>query len=70
LNFLLTIISLPQFVNSYKFLADVPTKKIQEIFQETNITFKMQMLNSIFADFVKKIELWGSLEDEYDYRKD
>ena len=30
----------------------------------------MQLLNIIFADFVKKIELWGSLEDEYDYRKD
>lgn len=28
LNFLLTIISLPQFVNSYKFLADVPNAKI------------------------------------------
>lgn len=30
----------------------------------------MSKLNQIFADFVKKIELWGSLEDEYDYRKD
>jgi hypothetical protein len=28
LNFLLTVISLPQFVNSYKFLADVETVKI------------------------------------------
>jgi len=30
----------------------------------------MNELNGIFVDFVKKIELWGSLEDEYDYRKD
>jgi hypothetical protein len=30
----------------------------------------MTMMNKVFADFVKKIELWGSLEDEYEYRKD
>jgi len=30
----------------------------------------MNDMNNIFADFVKKIELWSSLEDEYDYRKD
>lgn len=38
--------------------------------EEEDITKRMTSINAIFADFVKKIELWGSLEDEYEYRKD
>ena len=30
----------------------------------------MQLLTQMFSDFVKKIELWGALENEYDFRKD
>ena len=69
-NFLLTVVSLPQFVNSYKFLADVDPAKIQQVIATENLTQRMTLINSIFSDFVKKIELWGSLEDEHDFRKD
>ena len=70
LNFLLTCVSLPMFVNSYKFLAVVDHRKIAQVLVEEDLLERMNMINSVFSDFVKKIELWGSLEDEHDFRKD
>jgi ATP-dependent Lon protease len=61
---------MPQYVNAYKFLTKTSTESIQEVFEEDDMTKKLNKLNVIFSDFVKKVELWSSLEDEFDYKKD
>ena len=66
----LIVLSMPQYVNAYKFLTKTSTESIQEVFEEDDMTKRLNKLNVIFSDFVKKVELWSSLEDEFDYKKD
>jgi len=67
---ILTCVALPQYINTYKFLVNVPREQVQAVFEEKNLTQKMEGANNIFTDFVNKLEIWQKLEEQYDFRAD
>ena len=70
IHFVLSLLSLPQYLNTYKFLIKTTTEQIQDVFQETDLNLRLNKLSGLFSDFVKKIELWAGLETDYNIRKD
>ncbi len=67
---ILTCISLPQYINTYRFLANVERRVIQDVYEEPNLTKRLEKVNTIFTDFVNKLEIWHKLEEQYDFRAD
>ena len=67
---LLTCMSLPQYINTYKFLINISKQQVQDIFEETNLTKRLEKMNTAFTDFVNKLEIWNKLEEQYDFKKD
>ena len=70
INLSLTILSLPAYANTYKFLTKIPTENIQEVYEESALTPKLEKLNTLLSDFSNKLELWSGLENEFDFKKD
>lgn len=70
INMLLTCVSLPSYINTYKFLINVNKADIQDVYEEVNMTTKLEKMNTIFTDFVNKLELWNRLEQQYDFKTD
>ncbi|TNV83820.1 hypothetical protein FGO68_gene1573 [Halteria grandinella] len=67
---LLTCLSLPQYINTYKFLINISRHQVQEVFQESDLSERLDKMNDLFADFVNKLEIWNKLEEQYDFRAD
>ena len=70
IHMLLTCMSLPQYINTYKFLINISKNQVQEIFEESNLTKRLEKINTVFTDFVNKLEIWNKLEEQYDFRSD
>lgn len=34
------------------------------------MTERLEKMNTIFTDFVNKLEIWNKLEEQYDFRSD
>jgi hypothetical protein len=43
---------------------------VQEVYEEPNLTIRLEKLNTIFTDFVNKLDIWRKLEEQYDFRND
>lgn len=43
---------------------------MQEVFEESDLTTRLEKMNTIFTDFVNKLEIWNRLEEQYDFRSD
>lgn len=69
-NMLLYIVSMPQFINTYKFLVNVDGHALQDVFQEKDRLVMLEKTNAIFTDFVNKVDIWSKLEQQYDFNKD
>lgn len=67
---LLTCISLPQYINTYKFLVNVSKHQLQDVYEQAVMLERLEKLNDIFTDFVNKIEIWQKLEEQYDFKSD
>jgi hypothetical protein len=63
IHMLLTCLSLPQYINTYKFLINISKHQVQEVFQEKDLSERLDKMNSLFADFVNKLEIWNKLEE-------
>jgi ATP-dependent Lon protease len=70
IHMLLTCVSLPQYINTYKFLVNVDSHALQDVYQEKNLSLMLEKMNGIFTDFVNKIEIWSKLEQQYDFKAD
>ena len=66
----LTVLSMPSYINTYKFLVDINKHQIQEIYQEPDLHNRIVQTNEVFTKFVKKLELYTQLEQNYDFSKD
>lgn len=67
---LLTCLAMPQYINTYKFLMNINRHQIQEVYEEPDLTQRMEKINALFTDFVNKLEIWNKLEEQYDFRAD
>jgi hypothetical protein len=70
IHMLLTCLSLPQYINTYKFLINISRHQVQEVFEEPNLSDRLDKMNSLFSDFVNKLEIWNKLEEQCDFRAD
>lgn len=70
IHMLLTCLSLPQYINTYKFLINISKHQVQEVYQEKDLSERLDKMNGLFADFVNKLEIWNKLEEQYDFRAD
>jgi len=43
---------------------------VQEVYQERDLSERLDKMNGLFADFVNKLEIWNKLEEQYDFRAD
>ena len=62
IHMLLTCVSLPQYINTYKLLVNVDSHALQDVYAEENLLLMLEKMNGIFTDFVNKIEIWSKLE--------
>jgi ATP-dependent Lon protease len=69
-HMVLTCLSLPQYINTYKFLINISKHQVQDIFQESDLGERLEKMNGLFTDFVNKLEIWNKLEEQYDFRAD
>lgn len=69
-HMLLTCLSLPQYINTYKFLINIQRHQVQEVYEEPSLTKRLEKMNTLFTDFVNKLEIWNKLEEQYDFRSD
>ena len=69
-NMLLTCLSLPQYINTYRFLINISKHQVQEVFEEPDLSERLEKMNTVFSDFVNKFEIWNKLEEQYDFRAD
>lgn len=67
---LLTCLSLPQYINTYKFLINISRHQVQQVYEEPELSTRLDRMNGLFADFVNKLEIWNKLEEQYDFRAD
>lgn len=67
---LLTLISMPSYVNMYKFLIDTDKFALQKIYEEQDLHNRIEQTNEVFSSFVSKLELWNKLEHNYDFKQD
>ena len=70
LYMLLTLISMPSYVNMYKFLIDANKHALQKIYEEQDLHARIEQTNEVFSNFVSKLELWNKLEHNYDFKQD
>jgi hypothetical protein len=61
---------MPQYINTYKFLMNITRHQIQDVYEEPDLTHRMEKINGLFTDFVNKLEIWNKLEEQYDFRAD
>lgn len=40
------------------------------MFEEPDLSERLDKMNSLYADFVNKLEIWNKLEEQYDFRAD
>jgi len=40
------------------------------VFEEGDLTNRLDKMNGLFTDFVNKLEIWNKLEEQYDFRAD
>ena len=67
---LMTILALPQYANTYKFLVNVDKHKLQSVYELENIEDGLTQTNHLFSDFVNKLEIWRDLENQYESNQD
>jgi flagellar biosynthesis chaperone FliJ len=67
---LLACISMPQYINTYKFLINLNKAAIQDAYAEEDISKRIEKTNELFSEFVNKLEIWSKLEQQYDFRTD
>jgi len=58
----LTCVSMPQYINTYKFLIDTDKHELQRVFQEAELGCRISLANEMFSNFTNKLELWSNLE--------
>jgi hypothetical protein len=61
-HMLLTAVSLPQYINTYKFLVNVDSHALQKVYEERNRLLMLEKTTEVFTDFVNKVEIWSKLE--------
>ena len=61
---------MPQYVNTYKFLINADKHQLQKVFQEPDLTKRLDLTNDMFSNFTNKLELWDKLEQQYDFKQD
>lgn len=66
----LALLCAPQNLNPYKFLVEVNKHDIQRIYELDNLSHRIKATNDVFTSFVKKLELWTNLEQNYDIKQD
>ena len=59
---LITQMSLPQNLNTYKFLVDANRHDFQKVYETTSLEDRLQGMNALFSEFANKIEVWTKLE--------
>jgi Lon-like ATP-dependent protease len=62
--------SLPQNLNTYKFLVDANRHDFQKVYETTSLEDRLQGMNALFSEFANKIEVWTKLEQQYDFKSD
>ena len=62
-HMLLTTLALPQYINTYKFLINISRHQVQDVFEEGDLTTRLDKMNGLFTDFVNKLEIWNKLEE-------
>ncbi len=67
---LLTCLAMPQYINTYKFLMNITRHQIQDVYEDPDLTHRLEKINGLFTDFVNKLEIWNKLEEQYDFRAD
>ena len=67
---LLACISMPQYINTYKFLINLNKTAIQDAYAEEDFSKRIEKTNELFSEFVNKLEIWSKLEQQYDFRTD
>ena len=66
----LTMLTLPQQINTYRFLVNIDKHQIQQIYEDKNRLSAQEKTNSILSDFYNKIKIWAELEQSHEFQKD
>ena len=66
----LTLLTMPSYINAYKFLVDITKHQVQQIYELQDMHARIVQTNEAFTNFVKKLELWTKLEQNYDFKQD
>jgi hypothetical protein len=67
---ILTCVSMPSYVNTYKFLINTDKHQLQKVFEEPDLGVRLDLTNDLFSNFTNKLELWDKLEQQYDFKQD
>lgn len=43
---------------------------MQEVFEQPDLSKRLELTNNLFTDFVNKLEIWNKLEQQYDFKSD
>jgi len=70
LYMIMTILSLPQYANTYKFLINVNKHDLQTVYELNEVGEAITQTNTLFTDFVNKLEIWKDLETQYESKQD
>ena len=54
--------SMPQYVNTYKFLINSTRHDLQRAFAAPLLSDRLAITNDLFTSFTNKLELWDKLE--------
>ena len=58
----LTLLSMPQYANTYRFLINLDKHELQRIYEERTLNVAQQKTNDLLGDFVNKVTIWADLE--------
>ena len=66
----LTILSMPQYANTYRFLININAHELQKIYEEPSFGKALSQTNELLADFANKLSIWAELEKQHEFRTD
>ena len=70
IHLLLTVLALPQYINTHKFLVNIEKHDLQRIYESKEVLPALRDVTDLFSDFVGKFEIWQNLEQQHDIRAD
>ena len=70
MHMVMTVLTMPQFANTYRFLINVDKHQMQRIYEVKSFQDALYQTNEILGDFISKMSIWAELEKQHEFRQD